>query len=113
MCPISQSSHKDQSQAQPRFRTTDVAGGCGFTTRRVTVLRPSNIARTISVLNRIGFTAFSFQRFPAHRTKIDLPTTFARSERIRDYQLPIVDFSVEAISPYKVTGSTCAPVTAH
>ncbi|AWY06834.1 MAG: Hda108 [Caudoviricetes sp.] len=30
--------------------------GCGFTTRRVNVLRLSRMARTMSVLNRMGFT---------------------------------------------------------
>ena len=34
----------------------------GFTTRLVTVFRPSKMARTISVLNRIGFMGASFQR---------------------------------------------------
>ena len=32
----------------------------GFTTRLVTVFRPSKMARTISVLNRIGFMGASF-----------------------------------------------------
>ena len=56
----------------PRFVTAEIipaSFGCGFTARRVCVLRPSSIACTIGVLKSIGF-AFTHYYPPSCRSKV-------------------------------------------